>query len=155
MPRRASPTLPRHPTHYLAKSQQYFFRNVRLQHLRLEQTVRFFSTASGLNREEETLEDTIEVDDAAVGCNLHHRHYDRFCENTLPGTKFPSRAQGLEVLQRRRQARLGVCRLPFLEPLGSKREPFFEQRLMPRPVLFLAVCVGTGSRECSDRAPFC
>jgi len=109
--------------------------------------VRFFSTASGLNHEEETIEDTVEVDDAAVGCNLHHRHYDEFCEKTMPGTKFPSRAQGLEVLQRRRQARLGVSRLPFLEPLGPKREPFFEQKLMPRPVLFLAVWVGTGPEE--------
>ena len=81
------------------------------------------------------------MDDAAVDCNLYHRHFDRFCEGTLPGTKFPSRAQGLEVLQRRRQARLGVSRLPFLEPLGAMREPFYEQKLMLRPLL-LGTCVG-------------
>ena len=80
------------------------------------------------------------MDDAAVDCDLHHRHFDRFCEGTLPGTKFPSRAQGLEVLQRRRQARRGVSRLPFLEPLGSMREPFYEQKLMLRPVL-MGACV--------------
>ena len=107
--------------------------------------VRYFSTASGLNREEETIEDTIEVDDATVACELNHRHYDDQCEKAPPGTKFPSRVQGLEVLQRRRQARLGVSRLPFLEPLGAKREPHYEQRLMPRPVS-LGPCIGTGSK---------
>ena len=70
------------------------------------------------------------MDDEAVRCDQNHRHYDRKCEKMLPGTKFPSRVQGLEVLQRRRQARLAVSRIPFLEPLGPKRENYYQQKLL-------------------------
>ena len=37
-------------------------RNERLRHLRVEQMMRYFSTASGLNRENDTIEDAIEVE---------------------------------------------------------------------------------------------
>ena len=53
----------------------------------------------------------------------------------LFGMRLPSTAQGLEVLQRRRQARLGVSRLPLLEPLGAKRESFYVQKLLCNAVL--------------------
>ena len=93
-------------------------RSTQLQHLRLEQAVRYFSSANGLVREEPTREDTVDVADEAVAPEKRHRHYDTFCEsdNATPGTKFPAVAQGLEVLTRRRQARLAVSRIPFLEP---------------------------------------
>ena len=93
-------------------------RSTQLRHLRLEQAVRYFSSANGLVREEPTREDTVDVADEAVAPEKRHRHYDTFCEsdNATPGTKFPAVAQGLEVLTRRRQARLAVSRIPFLEP---------------------------------------
>ena len=69
------------------------------------------------------------MDDEAVMCDQNHRHYDLKCEKMVPGAKFPSRAQGLEVLLRRRQARLAVSRIPFLEPLGAKRENYHQQIL--------------------------
>ena len=91
--------------------------------------VRYFSTASGQARCEQTIEDTVENDDEAMECDIHHRHFDAFCEATLPGVKFPSRVKGMETLQRRRQSRLAVSRTPYLEPLGGKREDFYEQKL--------------------------
>ena len=119
-------------------------RNDALRHLRLEQVVRYFSTAGGLMRGEATIEDTIEMDDEAVLCDEHHRHYDRMCEKTAPGTKYPSRAQGLDVLQRRRQAHLAVSRIPFLEPLGGKRENYYQQNpregIEARPSSVLDLC---------------
>ena len=120
----------------------YFFtwtwpprRHESLRHVRIEQVVRYFATASGLSREETTMENTVEVDDAVVACDSKHQHYDPNCENMPPGTKLLSTAQGLEVLQRRRQARLGVSRLPLLEPLGAMRESFYEQKLLCNPML--------------------
>ena len=103
-------------------------RNHDLLHLRIEQVQRYFSTASALERSEPTSENTIDNDDDAIGCDVNHRHYNRMCENTPVGTRFPSRAQGLEVLQRRRQGRLAVSRIPQLEPLGGKREDFYQQK---------------------------
>ena len=92
--------------------------------------MRYFSAVSGLNREEHTLEDTVDVDDEAVPAEKRHRHYDAFCEGAPPGMKFKPRAQGLEMLQRRKQAHLAVSRTPFLEPLGGSRENFYEQKLL-------------------------
>jgi len=112
---------------YAARPEHPCVRNEELRHLRFEQLIRYFSTAGSLSREEETIEDTVEMDDEAVMCDQNHRHYDLKCEKMVPGTKFPSRAQGLEVLQRRRQARLAVSRIPFLEPLGAKRENYHQQ----------------------------
>lgn len=105
------------------------FRNQHLLSLRVEQVQRYFSTASALERSEPTSENTIDNDDDAVGCEIHHRHHNRGCENTPVGTKFPTRTQGLENLQRRRQARLAVSRIPHLEPLAGKREDFYQQKL--------------------------
>ncbi len=116
-----------HILEYAAHPEHRAYRNEALRHLRFEQLIRYFSTAGSLSREEETIEDTVEMDDEAVLCDQNHRHYDLKCEKMLPGTKFPSRAQGLEVLQRRRQARLAVSRIPFLEPLGGKRENYYQQ----------------------------
>ncbi len=114
---------------YLRVCAPRLIRNRDLLHLRIEQAQRYFSTASALERSEPTSENTIDNDDEAVGCDIHHRHYNRMCENTHVGTKFPARAQGLEVLQRRRQGRLAVSRIPQLEPLGGKREELYQQKL--------------------------
>lgn len=89
--------------------------------------VRYFSTTANLNKCEETNEDTIDPDDDAVGIDKAHRHHDKNIEQISPGTKYPSRVKGLEMLQRRQQARLAVNRIPHLEPLGVQRENFYEQ----------------------------
>ena len=46
-----------------------------------------------------------------------------------PGTLYAS-AYGVSGARRRRNARLAVSRPPFLEPMGGKREEFYEQRLL-------------------------
>ncbi len=118
-----------HPTLHLSRTQSFFFRNKKLRHMRLEQVARYYSTSSGMIRAEETIEDTMENDDDAVECDAHHRHYDAFSERTPPGQKFTSMGQGLETSQRRCQGRLAVNRIPYLEPLGGKRENYYEQKL--------------------------
>ena len=77
-----------------------------------------------------TLEDTILEDDNAVQVDRTQRHYDPLAENTLPGTTFPSISPGVDGVRRRHQARLAVTRTPFMEPIGDKREPFYEMRLI-------------------------
>jgi hypothetical protein len=119
-----------HPSLILSKTQQYFFRHESLKHLRLEQIVRYFSTTGWIRRGEQTQENTIEHDDEDVLCDEYHRHYDEFAEKTNPGTKFHSRGVDCDIYQRRRQARLGVCRVPYLEPLANKREDYWQQRLL-------------------------
>ena len=119
-----------HPDLILSKTQQYFFRNNSLKHLRIEQIVRYYSTVGWMRRGEQTEENTMEHDDEDVQCQAHHRHHDEFSERTRPGQKFLSRAADCDVYQRRKQARLGVCITPFLEPLGKKREDYYEQRLL-------------------------
>ena len=105
-------------------AQKYFFRPAALRHLRIEQVVRYFGTTTSNTRGQETNEDTIEDDDEAVGVDKAHRHFDGMCEKTAAGVKFPCVAKGLETLSRRRQGRLAVSRLPYLEPLGQKREEY-------------------------------
>jgi len=79
----------------------------------------------------ETNEDTMETDDEeAFGIERTHRHYDDFCERTPVGTKFASAEKGLETLSRRAQSRLAVSRRPYLEPIGVRREEYYEQRIM-------------------------
>ncbi len=106
------------------------FRDVRLRHMRIEQVVRYFSTSAGAAKSQETNEDTVMGDDDAMEVDRSHRHYDNFSERTPAGVKFPCVAKGIETLSRRRQGRLAVSRLPYLEPLGKRREEFYEQRLL-------------------------
>ena len=105
-------------------AQKYFFRNARLRHLRIEQVVRYFSAYSNRARTEETNEDTIEGDDDFVGAEKSHRHFDGFCEKAAVGSKFQCATKGLETLMRRAQSRLAVGRVPYLEPLGKRREEY-------------------------------
>jgi len=119
-----------HPKLILSKTQQYFFRHDSLKHLRLEQIVRYFSTAGWIRRGEQTDENTMEHDNEDVQGDSHHRHYDSFAEKTHPGTKFHSRCVDCDVYQRRHQARLGVCRVPYLEPLANQREDYWQQKLL-------------------------
>ena len=119
------------PQFYLSHAGKYLFRHPDLRHLRLEQYNRYFAHAGDRAAVEgPTLEDTVLEDDGAVQSEPGHRHCDAFAESILPGAVFPSIAAGVEGARRRRQARLAVSRVPFIEPLADKRETFYEQRLL-------------------------
>jgi len=118
-----------HPTLILSKNQQYLFRHSALKHLRIEQLIRYFSTTSWIRRGETTQEDTIQHNDESIPCDRRHKHFDEFAERVVCGQKFHSRAVDCDVYMRRKQSRLGVTRTPFLEPLGKKREDFWQSRL--------------------------
>jgi len=51
-------------------------------------------------------------------------------EDVPAGSKFPSRAAGVETASRRKQSCLGVTRTATLQPIGASREDFYEQRLL-------------------------
>ena len=83
-----------------------------------------------------THEDTIQ-DDEVVVANADavvraHKNYDRFSEGVPEGTRFASDYTGVEVVCRRGQPRLAVSYHPALEPLGQKREPFYQHRCWGR-----------------------
>lgn len=119
------------PQFYLSASGKYFFRHPELRHMRLEQYNRYFATTGDRDAADgPTLEDTMLEDDAVVQSEPGHRHYDAYAEGVLPGTVYPSTGAGVEGARRRRQARLAVSRVPFLEPIADKREAFYEQRLL-------------------------
>jgi hypothetical protein len=117
------------PDYYLNYTQKYFFRNAELLHLRAEQFNRYFSLCGDSERSV-TLDDTCEDDEDIVVPDLNHRHYDEEAEDVPPGTVFPGAVRHVNGARRRKQARLGVARAPFIEPLGAKREDFYEQRLL-------------------------
>ena len=107
-----------------------FFRSAKLRHLRVEQVNRYF-TPTTEEKEAPTLEDTMEEeDDDCIEPEAHHRHYDAEAEAIPAGTTFPSTAKHVEGARRRQQARLGVSRTPFIEPIGASREGFYEARLL-------------------------
>jgi len=118
------------PQYYLSHTGKYFFRHAALRHLRVEQFNRYFAFSDeGWSVAPPTLEDTCADEEDAVPAEPHHRHYDETAENVLAGTAFPS-AQSVTGARRRQQARLAVSRTPFIEPLGMKREAFYEQKLL-------------------------
>ena len=112
---------------YLSFYQKYLFRPAELLHLRVEQLNRYFTlTDAGVAP---TLEDTLSDDEEAPPPDTGHRHYDEVAEGIAARTVFQSAFQGAGSWRRRQAERLGVARTPFLEMLGDKREPFYEQRL--------------------------
>ena len=119
------------PKFYLSHAGKYFFRHPSLRHLRLEQYNRYFANSGDRGAMEgPTIEDTVLEDDSAVQTEHGHRHYNEMAEKVAPGTVFPASAPGVDNVRRRRQARLAVSRVPFIEPLADKREAFYEQRLL-------------------------
>ena len=75
-----------------------------------------------------TNEDTVLDDEEIVNSapDKAHKNYDRFSEGVPEGTRFASEYVGVEVVRRRGQPRLAVCYHPALEPLGQKRESFYQ-----------------------------
>ena len=121
------------PQYYLSATQKYFFRHKDLRHLRVEQFNRYFSLTGDDNNEDRNLilEDTLEDEEDAIPPEPHHRHYDDFTEESIaPGSTYPSTAKHVNGAKKRKQARLGISRIPFIEPIGEKRESFYEQKLL-------------------------
>ena len=118
--------------YFMNNTQKYFFRHEDLRHLRIEQFQRYFSLAGdrGEERTSVTLENTAEDEEDVVERQPHHRHYDEFAEDVVPGSLFQSVRQGVGGARKRKCARLGVSRVPFIEPLGDKRENSYEARLL-------------------------
>jgi hypothetical protein len=81
-----------------------------------------------------TGEDTVLDDEEGGGASYipktTHRHYDRYSETVPEGAKFASDFKGVEVVRRRNQQRLAVSYHPALEPLGAKREAYYQQKLI-------------------------
>ena len=93
--------------------------------------MRYYAVAGGLTSA--TNEDTV-IDDAADGVkytiNTSHRHYDVFSEAALEGQRFGSDFAGVEIVRRRHQQRLAVPRHTNVEPLGAKRELYYQSKLL-------------------------
>ena len=119
-------------TYFMNSTQKYFFRSEELRHMRIEQFQRYFSIAGdgGEARTAVTMETTVEDEDDVVERQPHHRHYDSFAEHVIPGSLFQSARKQVGGARRRQSARLGVSRVPFIEPLGDKREYSYEARLL-------------------------
>ena len=116
---------------YLSHFGKYLFRNESLRHLRVEQFNRFFAFAGDSEvAVGPTLEDTLADEDDEVPPVPEHRHYDAFAQEVGPGIIFSSTISGVPGVRRRKPARLAVTRNPFLEPIGARREAFYEQRLL-------------------------
>ena len=127
----------RHPTYpdphyFLNYTQKYFFRHASLRHLRVEQFNRYLTPSEGGNAKEwQTAEDTIEdKPEDAPPTGAHHRNCDAFMESTAAGKRFPSTAQHVPGCRRRMNSRLGVSRVPMIEPIGQNREAFYEAKLL-------------------------
>jgi AAA domain len=116
-------------TRAASSGRRYLFRNEALVHLRVEQVNRYFTLAEA-GAADLTLDGTL-TDDEAEGPppDEGHRHFDEQSESVAAGTAFPGLHPGVGTLRRRKLDRLGVARTAFLEPLGEKREAFYEQRL--------------------------
>ena len=118
------------PHFYLSHTGKYFFRHMDLRHLRVEQFNRYFALSNeGANATAPTMEDTCADEDDIVQPEEHHRHYDQDAEAIAPGAKYASAAT-VTGARRRKQARLAVSRVPFIEPIGTRRERYYEQRLL-------------------------
>ena len=113
--------------------QQYLFRNQRLRHLRVEQFHKYFAPAFGpglgASGSSPTIEDTCENEVAPSGADTHHRHFDQQSEIIREGKKLLGTNEYATAMRRRKDTELAVSRTPFLEPLGEKRDQFYEQRL--------------------------
>ena len=74
-----------------------------------------------------TLEDTIGSDEEPAPIDTGHRNYDETMEEDTPeSAHFLASAKHVPGCKRRSQSRLGCSRVPFIEPIGSSREHFYE-----------------------------
>ena len=121
------------PLFYVSYVGKYLLRSKKLLGLRVEQFNRYFLFRDDQRTErvDETLEDTIgECEGTGAIIDCEHRNVCFETERVLPGAAFPSNFPGLSVAYRRVDGHLGVNRTAFLEPLGEKREGFYEKKLL-------------------------
>ena len=121
------------PIYYVSLIGKYLLRNRKLAHLRIEQSNRYFvlkDDRADRNSTNETLEDTITDQAYPKISDPEHRNWCPEMDAVSPGTAFRSAFPGLPVAHRRLDGHLGVSRTAFLEPLGEKREGFYEQKLL-------------------------
>ena len=119
------------PKYHLNYTQQYLFRHPDLRHLRVEQFGRFCRFLLNNVKDAETLENTISDDsDDEFKPDPTHRNSDSVMNSTAAGNRWASISKGLPPTKRRENARLGITRVPFIEPLGDRRELFYEAKLL-------------------------
>ena len=106
---------------------KYLFRGAELRHLRVEQYNRYFAQA-GDHAIAVTLEDT--CCDEGVLPEPDHKSYDEWSESVPEGTCFNSTMRHVDGSRRRHQSRLAVSRTATLDPIGAKREVFYQNRLL-------------------------
>ena len=116
--------------YYLNFTQKYF-RDAAPRHLRMEQfNLYLYMAGENDTAVPYTAEDTVaEVDEDAPPVDIHHRNCDEFMEATKISAHFLSNARHVPGCKRRAPARLGVSRVPFIEPIGASRENFYESKL--------------------------
>ena len=115
------------PDFLLNFTQKFFFRHKDLRHLRVEQFNRYFLMA-GEAQVSSTSEDTVVEEDFAQ--EVSHRNHDPWAENVQVGTHFLASQKHVPGCRRRQTNRMGVSRLPMIEPIGQTRENFYEQKLV-------------------------
>ena len=76
-----------------------------------------------------TAEDTVKDDDDFPSDHTH-RNYDEAVDELTCGTHFLASAAHVPGCKRRHPARLGVARIPYIEPIGESRENFYEAKLV-------------------------
>ena len=140
--RRSEAHLAKHPEYpdplfYLSLLGKYYFRNKSLLHLRIEQFNRFLvvteDTADSSTFRCSGIEEAEDDDDAVDSSRFvenEHRHYDPYMENQAPGKRYLARWKGVPSARRRMHSRLGVARVQHMEPIGTTRESFYQQKLV-------------------------
>ena len=96
---------------------------------------RYFALTDEGIKKTETMEDTIleELENPENPCKIidkDHRNYHPKMEALAPGTKVPAFFSGVPGARRRLDSRLGVSRLPMLDPCGTSRETFYQAQLL-------------------------
>ena len=107
--------------------------------------MRYYSSTREMSQP--TQEDTVLDDEVVVSAEPErsHKNHDRFSEGVPEGTRFPSGYQGVEVARRRAQPRLAVAYHPALEPLGAKREAFYQTAVRKNDCMRCAYAHGSCS----------
>ena len=125
------------PGFYLTNVQKYFFRPHKLVDLRVGQFLRYFyfgEDAHGVSHASRRTDEDTQVDIGSLGRidDSDHRHWHRVASDAEPGQQIPNEKPWAKYLGARRRGhqRLCVPRSAFIEPLGPRREDFYEHRLL-------------------------
>ena len=106
---------------------KYLFRSAALRHLRIEPYKRYFAETD-VKRISDMSEDT--CCEEGILPEPDHKSYDEWAESIPDGATFKSTMKHIEGARRRHQSRLAVSRTATVEPIGAKRESFYQNRLL-------------------------